>query len=68
MELRYRGLYIFRGSLDGILGRETELALGQFQKINGLDRTAALDTQAWDALTGNPAIAESSRVVEPHRI
>ena len=37
VELRFRGLY--RGSLDGILGPETQRALSQFQKINGLDQT-----------------------------
>jgi peptidoglycan hydrolase-like protein with peptidoglycan-binding domain len=52
VELRYRGLY--QGSLDGIVGPETKQALGQFQKINGLDQTASLDTHTFEALTGNP--------------
>jgi peptidoglycan hydrolase-like protein with peptidoglycan-binding domain len=56
LELRNRGLY--RGSLDGILGPETRRAVSQFQAINGLGRTASLDAQTWEALTGNPAIGE----------
>jgi peptidoglycan hydrolase-like protein with peptidoglycan-binding domain len=56
LELRNRGLY--RGSLDGIFGPETRRALSQFQTINGLGRTASLDAQTWEALTGNPTIGE----------
>jgi peptidoglycan hydrolase-like protein with peptidoglycan-binding domain len=52
VELRYRGLY--QGSLDGIVGPETKQALGQFQKINGLDQTASLDAHTFVVLTGNP--------------
>jgi peptidoglycan hydrolase-like protein with peptidoglycan-binding domain len=52
VELRDRNLY--RGSLDGIVGPETQRALGQFQKIKGLDATASLDAQTWEALTGRP--------------
>jgi peptidoglycan hydrolase-like protein with peptidoglycan-binding domain len=58
VELRYRGLY--QGSLDGILGPETKRALTQFQLINGLGRTVSLDTQTWEALTGNSPIVEGS--------
>ena len=67
VELRYRGLY--KGSLDGIVGPGTKRALSQFQKINGLGRTASLDAQTWEALTGSgiPAIAEGSRDARPHR-
>ena len=65
--LRYRGLY--QGSLDGIVGPETKGALSQFQKIKGLGRTASLDAQTWEALTGSgiPAIAEASRDSRPRR-
>ena len=52
VELRDKGLY--KGSLDGILGPETKRALGQFQKNNGMGRTASLDAQTWEALTGDP--------------
>ncbi len=65
VELRYRGFY--QGSLDGVVGPETERALSQFQKINGLGRTASLDAQTWEALTGSgiPAIAEGSSPTTP---
>jgi peptidoglycan hydrolase-like protein with peptidoglycan-binding domain len=66
VELRVRGLY--QGSLDGILGPETKRALSQFQQINGLGRTASLDAQTWEALTGHSAIVGGSRSVRPHRI
>jgi peptidoglycan hydrolase-like protein with peptidoglycan-binding domain len=67
VELRYRGLY--QGSLDGVVGPDTKRALSQFQKINGLGRTASLDAQTWEALTGSsiPAIAEASRDARPHQ-
>ena len=67
VELRVQGLY--QGSLDGVVGPETKRALSQFQKINGLGRTASLDAQTWEALTGSgiPAIAEGSRDARPHR-
>jgi peptidoglycan hydrolase-like protein with peptidoglycan-binding domain len=58
LELRNRGLY--RGSLDGILGPGTRRAVSQFQAINGLGRTATLDSQTWDALTAHPAIGVGS--------
>jgi peptidoglycan hydrolase-like protein with peptidoglycan-binding domain len=66
VELRDRGLY--QGSLDGILGPETKRALSQFQRINGLGRTALLDTQTWEALTGSgiPALAEGPGDARPH--
>lgn len=58
VELRYRGLY--NGSLDGIVGPKTERALTQFQGNNGLDRTASLDPQTMQALTGYPEIGLGS--------
>ena len=58
VELRDRGLY--PGSLDGILGPETRHALSQFQTISGLGRTASLDAQIWEALTGDAPIGEGS--------
>jgi Putative peptidoglycan binding domain len=63
LELRHQGLY--RGSLDGILGPETRRAVSQFQAMNGLSRTASLDAQTWDALTGNPAIGDGSSTPGP---
>jgi peptidoglycan hydrolase-like protein with peptidoglycan-binding domain len=58
VELRFRGFY--KGSLDGVLGRKTKLALVQFQRDNGLSRTASLDAQTWQALTSSPGIALGS--------
>ena len=51
VELRMIGLY--DGSLDGIAGPETRRALLRFQQSNGLERTARLDQQTADALTGD---------------
>jgi len=58
VELRDRGFY--KGSLDGILGPEMKRALGQFQKNNGLGRTASLDEQTWEELTADPGIGQGS--------
>ena len=58
LELRNRGLY--QGSLDGVLGPETKRALDQFQGANGLDRTASLDAQTWEALIGDTGGAQGS--------
>ena len=58
VELQFRGFY--KGSLDGVLGRRTKLALVQFQRDNGLSRTASLDAQTWEALTSSPGIALGS--------
>ena len=58
VELRDRGFY--KGSLDGILGPEMKRALGQFQKNNGLGRTASLDEQTWEELTADPGIVQGS--------
>ncbi len=58
VELRDRGLY--NGSLDGLLGPQTKRALGQFQENNGLDQTASLDAQTWEALTGGTGGGEGS--------
>jgi hypothetical protein len=60
LQLRNRGLY--SGSLDGILGPETRRAVSQFQAMSGLGRTASLDAQTWEALTGNPTIGEGSNM------
>jgi peptidoglycan hydrolase-like protein with peptidoglycan-binding domain len=54
VELRNRGLY--KGSLDGVLGSDTKRALRQFQSENALGRTATLDAQTWEALTGGAEV------------
>ena len=58
LELRNKGLY--HGSLDGVVGPETKRAIDQFQRNNGLSRTAVLDAQTFDALTGYPGIGQGS--------
>ncbi|MBV9815799.1 MAG: peptidoglycan-binding protein [Alphaproteobacteria bacterium] len=60
LELHNMGLY--NGSLDGVVGSQTKQALGRFQKLNGLDRTAALDPQTLDALFGKPNYGVGSSV------
>ena len=63
VELRFRGFY--KGSLDGVLGPKTKLALVQFQRDNRLSRTASLDAQTWEALTSSPRIAQGSSMPPP---
>jgi peptidoglycan hydrolase-like protein with peptidoglycan-binding domain len=58
LELRNMGLY--NGSLDGVVGPETKRGLEQFQKDNGLYRTATLDGQTMVALFGNIGISQGS--------
>src|ERR1700730_18243103 len=59
LELRNMGLY--NGSLDGVVGPETKRGLEQFQKNNGLNRTARLDGENLVALFGNICISQDSR-------
>jgi peptidoglycan hydrolase-like protein with peptidoglycan-binding domain len=59
-ELRFRGLY--KGSLDGVLGPETRRALAGFQTHHGLDQTASLDAQTWEALTSQPDSGQGSSI------
>ena len=58
VELHTIGLY--NGSLDGITDPETKRALLEFQKSNGLERTARLDQHTADALIGGPGIGQGS--------
>ena len=58
VELRDRGLY--KGSLDGVLGPATRRALGRFQQNSGIEQTASLDAQTWEALTGAPTVGQGS--------
>ena len=58
VELRMIGLY--KGSLDGVAGRETKRALLEFQTRNGLVRTATLDQQTADALIGHTGVGQGS--------
>ena len=52
-QLQDQGFY--RGRIDGIIGPETEQAIGQFQQKNGLSQTATLDQPTMDKLLGNSA-------------
>jgi peptidoglycan hydrolase-like protein with peptidoglycan-binding domain len=58
VELHTMGLY--SGSLDGVMGPETKRALAEFQKTNGLRRSATLDQQTADALIGDNGIGQGS--------
>ena len=58
VELHDLGLY--NGSLDGAVGAETERALLDFQKSNGLERTGTLDQQTADALIGHSSVGQGS--------
>jgi hypothetical protein len=58
VELHMIGLY--KGSLDGVAGRETKRALLEFETRNGLVRTATLDQQTADALIGHTGVGQGS--------
>jgi peptidoglycan hydrolase-like protein with peptidoglycan-binding domain len=47
-QLKSKGLY--NGSIDGVVGPETQTALSQFQRQNGLPATAQLDQETMDRL------------------
>src|SRR5262249_44895917 len=57
-QLQNQGFY--HGQIDGIVGPETEQAIGQFQLKNGLSQTATLDQPTMDKLLGNPVGNQSS--------
>jgi hypothetical protein len=50
-QLKSAGLY--RGSVDGVMGPETQTALMKFQREQGLPETAQLDQQTTDRLSGS---------------
>ena len=49
-QLKSQGLY--RGSVDGVMGPETQTAVRAFQRQNGLPQSAQLDQQTLDRLSG----------------
>ena len=49
-QLKSDGLY--RGRIDGKMGRGTHVALSRFQQQNGLHRTASLDRMTVNRLLG----------------
>ena len=59
-QLELRNMRLYNGSLDGVVGPESKRGLEQFQKNNGLDRTARLDGQTMVELLGNIGISQGS--------
>ena len=57
-QLQDQGFY--HGRIDGIIGPETEQAIGQFQQKNGLSQTATLDQPTMDKLLGNSTGSQRS--------
>ena len=57
-QLQKQGFY--HGQVDGIIGPETEQAIGQFQLKNGLSQTATLDQPTMDKLLGNSGVGQYS--------
>ena len=51
---------LYRGKIDGKLGRETRHALVQYQRRNGLHVTATLDRQTMDSLLATAAVGHGS--------
>jgi peptidoglycan hydrolase-like protein with peptidoglycan-binding domain len=62
-ELKSQGLY--RGAIDGVVGPETQTAVSQFQKQQGLPQTAQLDQQTLDRLNGSNAGAPQGTRTAP---
>jgi peptidoglycan hydrolase-like protein with peptidoglycan-binding domain len=50
-ELKSKGLY--NGPIDGVASPETQTAIAQFQRQNGLPQTAMLDQQTLARLRGD---------------
>lgn len=63
VELHTMGFY--NGSLDGVIGPQTKQAVLEFQKSNGLKRTATLDQQTADALIGNIGVGGAGSSMPP---
>jgi peptidoglycan hydrolase-like protein with peptidoglycan-binding domain len=57
-QLKSAGLY--RGEVDGVMGPQTQTALSQFQKQQGLPETAQLDQQTMGRLTSNSGSGQNS--------
>jgi peptidoglycan hydrolase-like protein with peptidoglycan-binding domain len=57
-QLKSAGLY--KGSVDGKLGSDTQQAIEQFQQKHGLTVTGTLDEQTMSALQGNTGRTGSS--------
>jgi hypothetical protein len=57
-QLKTAGLY--RGEVDGVMGPQTQTALSQFQKQQGLPETAQLDQQTMGQLMSNSGGSQNS--------
>jgi hypothetical protein len=62
-QLKSAGLY--RGAIDGVMGPETQTALSQFQREEGLPQTAQLDQQTMSRLMSGPNVG--ARQTTPNR-
>ena len=51
---------LYKGKVDGKFGPSTRLALQRFEQQNGLPRTAKLNRQTLNRLTGNQAVGVGS--------
>jgi Putative peptidoglycan binding domain len=62
-ELKAQGLY--RGRVDGIMGRGTQTALMAFQREHGLPETAQLDQQTLGQLNGQNSTTPNTTTPNP---
>jgi peptidoglycan hydrolase-like protein with peptidoglycan-binding domain len=62
-QLKSAGLY--KGTVDGKMGSDTQQAIEQFQQKHGLPATGTLDEQTMAALQGNTGRAGSSSTPTP---
>ena len=58
-QLKSAGLY--RGSVDGVMGPETQTALMKFQREQGLPETSQLDQQTADRLNGGGSASPTTQ-------
>ena len=57
-QLRSDSLY--KGPINGVMNHQTRVAIANFQKQNGLPRTARLDRNTLDRLTGDQGVGVGS--------
>jgi peptidoglycan hydrolase-like protein with peptidoglycan-binding domain len=62
-QLKSAGLY--RGSVDGVMGPETQTALMAFQREQGLPQTAQLDQQTMQRLNGSSGGSTTNSGTQP---
>jgi peptidoglycan hydrolase-like protein with peptidoglycan-binding domain len=63
-QLKSAGLY--RGAVDGVMGPETQTALSQFQREQGLPQTAQLDQRTLDRLMSGSNSGANRTTGEPN--